>query len=118
MSISVYFELWLLRLSGFWPNWSVCDECGRLFSEGEGANVRANFHLICSGCQPSAGTRSISASGLSFAMESRRMSPVQFADFTDTQPKELRRLSIILKQLISQAIGREVTGETSLALSD
>src|SRR5438046_754390 len=32
-SIGVYFELWLLRLAGYLPDWTRCDECKRVFDE-------------------------------------------------------------------------------------
>ncbi len=34
-TIGVYFEVWLLRLGGYLPDWSVCDECKREFDETE-----------------------------------------------------------------------------------
>src|SRR5436190_17415661 len=44
-SVGVYFELWLLRLAGYLPDWTRCDECKRLLDDAEPADVRANFHL-------------------------------------------------------------------------
>ena len=45
------------------------------------------------------------------------LSPVEFAKFTDEKDKDLKYLSTILKQLISHSIGREIGGETSLAIN-
>ena len=116
LSTGVYFELWLLRLAGYLPDWSKCDECGRSFDDNEESSVRANFHLICGGCRKSSG-RVLDGTGRSIAASARRLSPVEFAKFTDGRDEDLKYLSTILKQLVSQSIGREVMGETSLAIS-
>ena len=116
LSTGVYFELWLLRLAGYLPDWSKCDECGRTFDHTDESNVRANFHLICGRCRKSSG-RTMDATGREIAAAARRLSPVEFAKFTAEKEKDLNYLSMILKQLISQSIGREVMGETSLAIS-
>ena len=59
LSIGVYFELWLLRLAGYMPDWSKCDECGRMFDKIEDTSVRANFHLLCTGVERRRADRSI-----------------------------------------------------------
>ena len=107
LSVGVYFELWLLRLAGYMPDWSKCDECGRMFEDAETAMVRANNHLICSQCAKSVG-RSIGASTRMTAMVARRRSPVEFVEFSSGKKESLEALSVILKQMISQALGREV----------
>src|SRR5258706_1975384 len=117
LSTGVYFELWLLRLAGYMPDWSKCDECGRSFDDSEETSVRANFHLICSGCRRSSSGRTLDGTGRSIANAARRLSPIEFAKCTAGQDKDLAYLSTILKQMLSQSIGREVMGETSLAIS-
>jgi len=117
LSIGVYFELWLLRLAGYMPDWSKCDECGRMFDKIEDTSLRANFHLMCSDCRKSSG-RSIDGSRRVMALSARRMSPVEFAESTSDKSEELKYLSTILKKMISQSIGREVVGEKSLAINN
>lgn len=114
LSIGVYFELWLLRLAGYMPDWSKCDECGRMFDNIEETGVRANFHLLCANCRRSG--RSIAASCRVTALSARRSSPTEFAKLTTDKSDDLKYLSTILKQMISQSIGREVLGEKSLAM--
>jgi DNA repair protein RecO (recombination protein O) len=116
-SIGVYFELWLLRLSGFLPDWSKCDDCGRVFADGEDTGLQTDLHLRCMNCRRSHSGKTLSAEGREVAAAARRLSPVDFAAFTLDRQETLRYLSTIMKQLISQSIGREVTGETSLAIS-
>ncbi len=116
-SIGVYFELWLLRLSGFLPDWNKCDRCGHVFVEGEGTGLQTDLHLRCIDCWRTSSGRMLDADGRGVAAAARRLSPTDFAKFTQGKHETLRTLSAIMKQLISQSIGREVTGETSLAIS-
>jgi len=115
LSVGVYFELWLLRLSGYMPDWSKCDECGRMFDDVEMTMLRANYHLICPQCSKSAG-RSMDASTRVISIAARRRSPREFAEFTLRKVGSLEALSAILKEMISQALGREVKGERSLVV--
>ncbi|MGB5014550.1 MAG: DNA repair protein RecO, partial [Pyrinomonadaceae bacterium] len=57
LAISVYFESWILRLAGFMPDWDHCDQCRRVIEDSETAEVRSNFHLICSVCRRPTGSR-------------------------------------------------------------
>ncbi|CAN5381372.1 hypothetical protein BH10ACI3_BH10ACI3_12560 [soil metagenome] len=116
-STGVYFELWLLRLSGYMPDWSSCDECGRAFDDVEPASVRANFHLLCVNCRRASGGRVLDGYCRSMITAARRMSPTDFAVFTTDRGDELKYLSNLLKQMFSHSIGREVAGETSLEMS-
>lgn len=117
LGIGVYFELWLLRLAGYMPDWSKCDECGRMFDKIEDTSVRANFHLMCLSCRKTSG-RSIEGSCRVMALAARRLSPGEFTKLTTDKGEDLKYLSTILKQMISHAIGREVTGEKSLAINN
>jgi DNA repair protein RecO (recombination protein O) len=116
LGIGVYFELWLLRLAGYMPDWSKCDECRRMFDKTEETGLRANFHLVCSDCRKAWG-RSIDGSCRLIAVAARRLSPLEFVKLTEDKGDVLQYLSTILKQMISHSIGREVTGETSLAIN-
>jgi len=117
LSTGVYFELWLLRLAGYLPDWSKCDACGRAFDETEVTSVQSNLHLICSDCRRSGAGRTLDGPSRCIAAAARQLSPVDFAAFADGKQDNLKFLSVILKQLISQSIGREVIGETSLAIT-
>lgn len=117
LSVGVYFELWLLRLSGYMPDWSKCDECGRMFADGEETQLRADYHHICFSCSRTS-ARTSSALSRVVALSARRIGPREFAIQTSDKREELRYLSSILKQMISQAIGRGSVGEISLSVNN
>lgn len=115
-AVGVYFELWLLRLSGFLPDWSKCDGCGRAFTDDEDAAMMSDLHLKCNNCRKSS-TFTITAESRDTAVAARRMAPAEFARSMVNRTESLRFLSDTMKRLISISIGREVAGEKSLALS-
>ena len=117
LSIGVYFELWLLRLAGFLPDWSKCDDCGRAFDETEGTVVQANHHLVCLNCRRSGTGKPLTGESRAIASAARTLSPFEFARSTADKVEDLQFLSTILRRMISRAIGREIAGETSLAIS-
>lgn len=117
LGIGVYFESWLLRLSGFLPEWISCDQCGRPIADTETANLASNFHLMCGDCRRTSGTRVIDATERAIFVAARRLSPIEFAKFTADKPSHLKDLSVIFKRIISHSVGREVTGEISLAVN-
>lgn len=117
LGVGVYFELWLLRLAGYMPDWSKCDQCGRMFGDAEETLLRANYHPICMDCSKASG-RPLSAAARSTALSARRISPSDFAKLTANKADDLNYLSSILKQMISQSLGREVVPEKSLAINN
>ena len=115
-AVGVYFELWLLKLAGYLPDWSRCDNCGREFGETEEANVQANFHLLCANCRKAASSRVLDGSARALARDAMRLSPAAFVESSQKYSDTLAYISRILKDIISHAVGREISGETSLAL--
>jgi DNA repair protein RecO (recombination protein O) len=115
-ALGVYFELWLLRLGGYLPDWSTCTECKLPFAESVGANLQISFHLICSRCRKAAGSNIVGADERALFAAALRLSPAEFVSFAAGRPAGLVRVSGVLKRIISQVIGREVTEEKSLAI--
>ena len=115
-AIRLYFELWLLRLAGFLPNWSLCDECRQPFGSGESANVKADFHLLCERCRKVRSHTVLSAADLETFATALKLSPRAFIEFAADRSAELAAVSAVLKRIIANVIGREVVGENSFAL--
>ena len=110
LSVGVYFEIWLLRIGGYLPDWSRCGQCGRAFETGEETAVGGNLHLFCLACRR--GRSEVLTPDLrTLAAAALRISPADFAVFAAKRKDDLNLLSGISKRMISQAIGREVAGE-------
>jgi DNA repair protein RecO (recombination protein O) len=116
LSAGVYFELWLLRLAGYLPDWSRCNNCKRELDPTEGTDLGPNFYLNCRRCSRSAGNRSIAGEHRRLFASALRLSPLDFARSSAGQARWLDELSLILKRIISQSIGREVVNEASFGI--
>jgi len=110
-AVGVYFELWLLQLSGLLPDWTRCSVCSLPFESGEQASLQANFQLLCPKCRRATGAQIVSEKQREMYTSSRRYSPADYSRMFAGRDDELLELSVILKRMISQALGREVSNE-------
>ncbi len=112
--IALYFELWILRLGGYLPDWSRCVECRREFASGEDAGLQTNFHLLCRTCQKSKNNWQISGEQRQIFAAAQKNSPTKFVELTRDQTEDIRDLSSVLRRLISNILGKENVGEKIL----
>lgn len=113
-AIGVYFELWLLRLAGYLPDWNSCKECRRAFNENDIASVTGDHHLLCSACRRASGSAMLSGRIRAAAASGWRLPPSEFAREWASEREHLRALSSILRQVASRSLGREVSVEMDL----
>lgn len=114
-SIAVYFELWILRLGGYLPNWNNCDGCKREFGNNEVSSLQINFHLFCRICQRSSNNWNISAEQRRIFINAQKLSPAKFTEFAKNYLHDVKEVSIILRRIISHILGKETVGEKILA---
>ena len=115
--IGVYFQVWLLRLSGLLPDWSTCSSCGRSLDDLHTAGVQADFHLLCGSCQRGSRVRTAGGIERQLLTSALRLHPSEFVSTSNKFPAELELLSGNLKHMISAAVGREISEKRSLSLS-
>lgn len=113
-SIAVYFELWILRLGGYLPTWNFCDRCKRELDATENSGLQINFHLFCKNCQNTRNTWIITPKQRLVFVTAQRLSPAKFVEFVKNLKSEVDEVSVILRRIISQIIGRETVGEKIL----
>lgn len=113
-SIALYFELWLLRLAGFLPDWNKCDDCQREILTNESATLQINFHLLCANCQKANNKWKITPVERQIFIVAQKTSPHKFVEFTVDKQESVKEISFILKRIISNILGREVVGEKIL----
>lgn len=114
-SIALYFEIWLLKLSGYLPDWSKCNHCEKKFSRHESANLQSNFHLLCLNCQKG-GRLLITAEERELFLVAQTVSPTKFIELSFDKEK-IKNISLLLKRIFSNILGREVVGEKILLAS-
>jgi DNA repair protein RecO (recombination protein O) len=117
-STVVYFELWILRLGGYLPDWIRCDNCKREFASEEKSSLQINFHLECQNCQKGRNDWRISAEERHIFKNAQKLSPRKFVEFTANKDKSVKEVSIILRRIISNILGRDINAEKkSVAVS-
>ncbi|HEY0427845.1 MAG TPA: DNA repair protein RecO [Pyrinomonadaceae bacterium] len=113
-SIALYFELWILRLGGYLPNWSKCDDCRRELTANEETSLQINFHLLCKNCQKSRSNWKISPAERQIFSFAQQLSPTKFVEFALQKKEEVIEVSATLKKIISHILGKEINSEKVL----
>jgi len=116
--ISVYFELWLLRLGGYLPDWTRCERCRRTLALSEKANLQTNFQLVCGECGPARSSMRVSEATRELFSMIQRSSPLHFAESMSDKVQETGELSEILRRIFATAIGRDVMASKGGILSN
>lgn len=114
--IVVYFELWLLKLGGYLPDWSKCYVCKKLFDKNEKANLQMNFNLVCNVCQKSNKNLNVSIEERRIFDTAQHASPTKFLEFTRNQKENIKGISAILRRIITSILGKEITSEKKLVI--
>jgi len=114
-SIVVYFELWILKLGGYLPDWSRCQNCKKELNVNEKTGLQINFHLICQECQKSRNNWAVSGEQRQIFIAAQKLSPAKFVEFTENCNDDLKEVSIILRRIISNILGREITSNKKIA---
>jgi DNA repair protein RecO (recombination protein O) len=112
-AIGLYFEIWLLKLTGYLPQWKRCTECEREFGENEPAGLSVDQKLVCGRCRRLESMVNLVPAEREAVREALRLSPADFASF-DLARVSLPQLSDIFKRVISLTLGRPVTESRSL----
>ena len=100
-----YFEFWLLRLQGVYPQLTACPECGGSFDGGAVMPPREQ-HYVCRRCAAPGGT-TVSVAGLRFLRAAAAASPGTLTDIPlDTAPS--RELETAHRRLIHAHLEKEL----------
>lgn len=74
-----YFEVWILKLSGFFPDLYRCADCGRRFDEGSAIFFSGEFRPRCAQCSRSSGML-MSHKGQSLLRSAQKLPPLEFVE--------------------------------------
>ena len=100
-----YFEFWVLRLQGVYPQLSSCPECGGPFDGGAVMPPREP-HYVCLRCAHGGGT-AISLDGLRFLRSAAAASPDMVRDIP-LEPGPARELEAAHRRLIHVNLDKEL----------
>ncbi|HYT68689.1 MAG TPA: DNA repair protein RecO [Vicinamibacterales bacterium] len=100
-----YFEFWLLRLQGVYPQLSACPECGGPYDGGALMPAREH-HYVCRRCASGGGT-SLSIEALKFLRSAAAASPEALAGIP-LDPGSARELETAHRRLINLHLDKEL----------
>jgi DNA repair protein RecO (recombination protein O) len=107
-AVRLYFELWLLRLGGFLPDWNACENCRREISIDEIALLVPGFHLHCRQCRKGSAMAEVSSAEREVFRNVQKLPPAEFATFAENRKNDVAAISSVMKRIIAQVLGREV----------
>lgn len=117
-AIRLYFELWLLRIGGYLPDWGRCDNCKNPFGPRDQASLRGGFHLHCHRCRKSSGLMQVMPLHREIFRNVQTMPPAEFLSYAADTTSGVRDVSEILKHVIGQILGTEAAPPPALAKRD
>jgi len=114
-AVSVYYELWMLKLAGFLPELRRCGGCGRGLSKG-GVQVYATFEgvLRCALCAGE-GDQYFDAETYAQLGSVQSRGPSEWAEsFKGLKRPGQQKLSELARRLLRRALEKELKGQSSL----
>jgi DNA repair protein RecO (recombination protein O) len=101
-----YFEVWLLRLAGLFPDVRSCADCGARLSESDPACLDAEVNPHCQRCSRGPATRLLPETQRSL-LATQQLAPVSFAaDFKGLSDQSEAQLAELTHRLIVRALER------------
>ena len=101
-----YFEVWLLRLAGLFPDVRSCAECGARLSEGETAHLDVEVKPHCQKCSRGPATRLLPETQRT-VIATQQLPPGEFAvKFEELSEQSEAQLAELTHRLIVRALER------------
>jgi len=102
--VARYFEIWLLRLAGLFPDLRSCAKCGAKLGLSDRTAVDAELQPRCNKCSP-ANASLLSPEAMKIIRSTHQLSPSKFAEnyLSESQYAEIGDLT---HRLITRAIDR------------
>ena len=101
-----YFEVWLLRLGGLFPDVRSCAECGTRLSDGDTAHLDVEVKPHCQKCTRGPATRLL-AETQDAVIATQRLPPAEFAmKFEELSEQAEAQLADLTHRLIVRALER------------
>lgn len=116
-AIRLYFELWLLRLGGYLPDWSNCAECSRRLALESPASLSHDLHLVCDDCRGKRRLPAVTDVQRTIFGNVQILPPTAFVEKSRGRAETVSELSEMLRRIVTQVVGRDLVVGRSLALT-
>jgi len=105
-ALTLYFEVWLLRLAGFLPNLRDCSDCGRRLGGEHAIYLNAESRPRCKACSNGQGSK-LSGAAHAQIEATQRLSPQDFARSTKLENTSQAEAAQVTRRLIERILERE-----------
>jgi DNA repair protein RecO (recombination protein O) len=103
-----YFEVWLLKLAGFFSFTQTCLGCSRKFNEGQSVYIDSELRQLCEACGKGSGT-ALDREARASLLAMQRKSPKSFVQASvEMKPATQRELAHLTRRFIRHVLEREV----------
>lgn len=116
IAILRYFEVWTLKLSGFFPDLRSCSECRKQLPMDSDAYFNAESRLRCAACNGPATGANISSAALSQLRAIERLSPLDFALGAKDPDSVWMETGKLTQTLIGRALERQTRLQAVVAV--
>lgn len=110
-AVKLYFELWMLRLGGYIPDWKKCERCERTLVENETATLGQDLNLVCQRCSPRRPGPQITGDHRAMFYDVQLLSPARFTENAAAASGLVADISMIFSEHISKITGRQLQME-------
>lgn len=115
-AIKFYFEVWILRLGGYLPDWTACRRCSRVLSETETGELDSEFHILCGNCSRARGIAVMSPLHRDLVGRAQSLGPNDFLDSTEGQGNVIAEMSETMTRIIVHSTGSDKAVGTANAI--
>lgn len=114
-AITRYFEIWLLKLGGFFPDLRVCADCGRRIGGEAGVYLNVECRPRCYVCSSGGQGAQLSKEAHARIEAAQRLSPNEFARSTGANTGAQAEVAEVTKRLIERILEREMRARAPLS---
>ncbi len=104
--ITLYFEIWLLRLAGFLADWQLCGQCQRKIAHDELSVFENNSRFYCLDCSHLK-RNILQLSERRILSLSQKLAPLEFAEKLQSENLKSEVLPNLTRRLIRQVLERD-----------
>ncbi len=105
-AVTRYFEIWLLKLGGFFPNLRVCADCGRRLGGEAGVYLNVECRPRCFACSSGQGI-ALSLEAYAQIESMQRLSPIEFVRSKGAGQSSQAEVAQVARRLIERILERE-----------
>lgn len=104
-TLTRYFEIWLLRLAGLFPDFRVCADCGLTIEPTASVVVDVELRPYCKNCGP-VNASTLTSDVIMIVRASHQLSPAKFVVQHNLTERQSAEIGDLTHRLITRAIDR------------